>query len=103
MLFVELARLGVATEFQGRGLGRQLLADCFAKTLELDSIIGVAGVLVKPANESLAGYYHSLGLRPLDGPGGYLAISCKRIRSALHLYIPSTSKGERYDNPGFKK
>lgn len=94
LLYVELARLGVATDFQGKGLGRQLVADCFAKTLELDSLIGVEGVLVRPAKQSLAGYYQSLGLMPLDLPGGYLAISCKRIRTALHLYIPSTSKGE---------
>lgn len=93
-LYVELARLGVSTDFQGEGLGRQLVADCFARTLELDSLIGVAGVLVKPANEALVGYYRSLGLTQLNGPGDYLAISCRRIRNALNLYIPSTSMGE---------
>lgn len=101
VLYVELARLAIALDFQSQGLGRLLVADSFAKALEIDLVIGVAGLLVKPANEALVAYYEALGLRRLGASGGYLAISCKRIRSALPLYIRSTYTGDFNDSTNF--
>ena len=47
-----LARLGVAREFQGKGLGKQLLRDALLRTLQAADIAGLRAVVVHAKDEN---------------------------------------------------
>jgi len=55
-----LARLAVATDHEGRGLGAGLLADVIARTAELGTTIGCRGLLVHAASAEARGFYRHL-------------------------------------------
>ncbi len=52
-----LARLGVAVEHEGRGLGAGLLADVIARTVELGTEIGCRGLLVHAESPAARDFY----------------------------------------------
>jgi GNAT superfamily N-acetyltransferase len=55
-----LARLAVATEHEGRGLGAGLLADVIARTAELAVSIGCRGLLVHTESSEARDFYRHL-------------------------------------------
>ena len=61
-----IGRFAVAVQWQGKGLGRRLLAHALRRVLEASVIVGVSLVLVDAKNEAAALFYESLGFVRLD-------------------------------------
>jgi GNAT superfamily N-acetyltransferase len=80
-----LARLGVATDHEGRGLGAGLLQDVFARLVELSADIGCRGLLIHAeAPEARDFYLHlvpELEQSPTDTL--HLVLLMKDIRRTL--------------------
>lgn len=58
---VLLGRLGVAREWQGRGLGRSLLYDAVSRALQASETLGIAAVIVHALNEHARAFYVANG------------------------------------------
>jgi GNAT superfamily N-acetyltransferase len=80
-----LARLGVDTNHEGRGLGAGLLQDVFARVLELSDDIGCRGLLVHAETSEAAAFYRHLvpefDASPTDDL--HLVLPMKDIRRTL--------------------
>ena len=61
---VVLARLAIARDRQGRGLGRALFQDAANRVIHAADIIGIRGLLVHAISEEANAFYVSLGLEP---------------------------------------
>jgi ribosomal protein S18 acetylase RimI-like enzyme len=55
--FALLARLAVAIEHEGRGLGHALLADVMVRTIEAAEVIGCRGLLVHAESDAARAFY----------------------------------------------
>lgn len=80
-----LARLGVDTAHEGRGLGAALLQDAFARLLELADDIGCRGLLVHAESDEARDFYLHLvsELEPSPTDGLHLVLLMKDIRKTL--------------------
>ena len=78
-----LGRFAVSTEWQGRGLGRKLLAHALRRALEASGIIEVALVLVDAKDEAAAGFYESLGFMRLEGKPLTLILPVSKIADGV--------------------
>jgi GNAT superfamily N-acetyltransferase len=80
-----LARLGVDTAHEGRGLGAALLKDVFARLLELSDDIGCRGLLVQAESvEARAFYQHLVAeFEPSPTDDLHLVLLMKDIRRSL--------------------
>jgi GNAT superfamily N-acetyltransferase len=74
-----LGRLGIARELQGQGLGKLLLTDALDRVRRAAQVVGSAGVLVDAKDETVAGFYRSLGF-----------LECQQD---LSLFLPMESLG----------
>jgi GNAT superfamily N-acetyltransferase len=63
-----IARLGVTAEWQGRGLGRDLLQDAIRRILHAGEIVGLRAILVHSLNKNASRFYLGHGFRasPID-------------------------------------
>lgn len=66
----------IAEQYQGRGFGRQLLANALRRCLEAAQDMGAVGVLLDSLDDQSTAFYRSLGFEeiphapgtPIDGP-----------------------------------
>lgn len=81
-----LARLGVDTDHEGRGLGVGLLRDVFVRLLELSSAVGCRGLLVHAESTEARDFYLHLvpEFEPSPTDDLHLLLLMKDIRRALH-------------------
>lgn len=64
-----LARLSVDKEFQAQGIGRRLLYDAQARTVDIADRIGLYAMTLDAREEGLCAYYERYGFkRRADGP-----------------------------------
>jgi predicted N-acetyltransferase YhbS len=77
-----LARLGVDTTEQGKGLGKQMMSDAMRRSLQGARIIGARALLVHALDSSLVAYYQSLGFMPLGAYQQTLYIPMATLRDA---------------------
>ena len=61
---VVLARLAIARDQQGRGLGRALFQDAAKRVIHAADTIGIRGLLVHAISEEAKAFYVRLGLDP---------------------------------------
>ena len=61
---VVLARLAIAVDHQGRGLGRALFQDAARRLIHAAGTIGIRGLLVHAISEEAKAFYLRLGLDP---------------------------------------
>jgi GNAT superfamily N-acetyltransferase len=61
---VVLARLAIARDQQGRGLGRALFQDAAKRVIHAADAIGIRGLLVHAISEEAKAFYVRLGLDP---------------------------------------
>lgn len=80
-----LARLGVDTDHEGRGLGAALLQDVFARLLELSDDIGCRGLLVHAESEDARRFHLHLvpEFEPSPTDELHLVLLMKDIRRTL--------------------
>jgi len=83
--FALLARMGVDTRHERRGLGHALLADVIARTAELGTEIGCRGLLVHAESEEARKFYlHALPeFEPSPVEPLHLVLLMKDIRATL--------------------
>jgi GNAT superfamily N-acetyltransferase len=78
-----LARMGVAVDWQGRGIGAGLLKDAMLRTVGAADIAGIRAFLVHAKDENARRFYEHLGFEPfLDEPLTLYRL-IKDIRSAI--------------------
>ena len=78
-----VGKLAVDLGMQGRGLGRELLMDCFRRAIRLSSEVGIFALRVDATNEQAKLFYIKYGFIPLDNGGLSLFITMATIRKAL--------------------
>ena len=80
-----LARLGVSTDHEGRGIGAGLLQDVLARTMALGGEIGCRGLLVHSESPEARGFYRHLIPEFESSPTDdlHLILPMKSIRKTL--------------------
>lgn len=68
-----LGMMGVDKDFQGEGLGRNLLLDASKRALAVSAEIGAKALVVDPADEHARGLYLHCGFREIPGSGRMFA------------------------------
>ncbi|MCY4035002.1 MAG: GNAT family N-acetyltransferase [Hyphomicrobiales bacterium] len=76
---VLLGRLAVSRDFQGSGLGGQLLADAIERTSAISSEIGIYALVVDAIDESAKAFYEHFGFNVLMQGGTRLFFPLKSI------------------------
>ena len=78
-----LARLAVAKEFQGGGLGKQLLRDALLRTLQAADIAGLRAVVVHAKDEDAKRFYERFRFEPFPPESFKLALLLKDLRAVV--------------------
>jgi GNAT superfamily N-acetyltransferase len=78
-----LARLGIATSWQGRGLGSGMLKDAMQRTLQAADIAGIRAFAVHAKDDEARAFYEHFGFAPLPSDPYHLFRLLKDIRGAL--------------------
>ena len=77
-----LARLGVHSEWQDRGIGAGLLLDALGRTLQVADIVGVRSLAVHAKDDCAAAFYRHFGFEPSVTDSRHLFMLIKDIRAA---------------------
>ena len=78
-----LARLAVATAWQGKGFGSGLLRDAMLRTLQAADIAGIRAFAVHAKDDNARVFYQRFDLIPSPTDPYHLFILLKDVRSAL--------------------
>jgi GNAT superfamily N-acetyltransferase len=75
-----LARLAIATSWQGKGLGAGLLKDAMQRTLQAANIAGIRAFAVHAKDNTARAFYEHFGFSPLPSDPYHLFRLLKDIR-----------------------
>jgi len=78
-----LARLAIAKDFQGEGLGAGLLKDALLRTLEAAEIAGIRAFAVHAKDDGAKGFYEHFGFVPSPSDPYHLFRLLKDVRAGL--------------------
>jgi GNAT superfamily N-acetyltransferase len=78
-----LARLAIATDLQGKGLGAGLLKDALLRTLEAAEIAGIRAFAVHAKDDGAKGFYEHFGFVPSPSDPLHLFRLLKDVRADL--------------------
>jgi GNAT superfamily N-acetyltransferase len=78
-----LARLAVATTWQGKGLGSGLLKDAMLRTLQAADIAGIRAMAVHAKDDAARTFYERFGFVPAPTDPYHLLILLKDVRALL--------------------
>ncbi|HEY7961050.1 MAG TPA: GNAT family N-acetyltransferase [Solirubrobacteraceae bacterium] len=78
-----LARLAVATPYQGTGLGRSLLLDALQRVLRASDELAIRAVTVDAIDERASSFYRAFGFEPTGLAPNTLMIPLRAIRQIL--------------------
>jgi GNAT superfamily N-acetyltransferase len=76
-----LARLAIATSWQGKGLGSGLLKDAMQRTLQAADIAGIRAFAVHAKDDEARAFYEHFGFTPLPSDPFHLFRLLKDIRT----------------------
>lgn len=76
-----LARLAIATSWQGKGLGSGLLKDAMQRTLRAADIAGIRAFAVHAQDDAARSFYEHFGFSPLPSDPYHLFRLLKDIRA----------------------
>jgi len=80
-----LARLAVATSWQGQGLGSGLLKDAMLRTLQAADIAGIRALAVHSKDDAARAFYERFGFMPAPTDPYHLFVLLKDVRAILKL------------------
>jgi len=80
-----MGRLGVDSDYQGRGIGDALVKDFFLRGLALSGGIGMKGFLVHALNEEAQAFWIKWGLKPSPGVALTMMITIEEVKKSLPL------------------
>jgi GNAT superfamily N-acetyltransferase len=78
-----LALLGVDRSEQGKGIGKDLLADAMRRAIQAAKIIGARALLIHALDGNAANFYIEHGFQAFDEKAETLYLAMKTIRDAL--------------------
>lgn len=78
-----LARLAVATNWQGQGLGSGLLKDAMLRTLQAADIAGIRALGVHAKDDAARAFYERFGFMPAPTDPYHLFVLLKDVRAIL--------------------
>ncbi len=88
---VFLSHLGVATAFQGAGIGSVLIADAFRRAVAVADQVGAAFIVLDALSENAARLYRRWGFLDIPDPPGRMVIGMRQVRAAVAAAAPSPS------------
>lgn len=80
---VVLARLAVATSYQGKNIGRALFQDAARRVIYAADTIGIRGLLVHALSDEAKNFYLQLGLDPSPLDPMTLMVTIADLKAAL--------------------
>ncbi|WP_017721020.1 GNAT family N-acetyltransferase [Kamptonema formosum] len=80
---LRMGKLAVDQSMQGKGLGKELLMQCFRKAVRLSSEVGIVAVTVDALNEPAKQFYMKYGFIPLENDRLSLFIPLSTILRAI--------------------
>lgn len=80
---IKLARLAVATDRQGCGLGQRMMLNAMKRVLRVDRELGIASFFVDAKDDAAASYYRRFGFIPLPDNPLELFLPMASIRKAF--------------------
>lgn len=80
---VLLARLAVANQAQGRGIGRQLVRSAAQMTAKVARLIAVRALVVDALDEQAAAFYEHVGFTPMEADSLRLEILVKDLEPMI--------------------
>lgn len=78
-----LSNIGVATAYQGRGIGSYLLADAFIRAVHAAAYVSSAFIVLDALSEPAARLYRRHGFVDIAEPKGRMLIGMKQVRVAI--------------------
>ena len=78
-----LARLAIAVDWQGKGLGSGLLKDAMQRTVQAADIAGIRAFAVHAKDDEAKSFYEHFGFTPLPSDPYHLFRLLKDIRAGL--------------------
>ena len=79
-----LGQLAVDTDYQGRGLGSDLLIDAAGRAMSAADVIGARAIIVQALNEEARSFYERFGFRPFsDSEPLMLSLRVSELRLLL--------------------
>jgi GNAT superfamily N-acetyltransferase len=78
-----LARLAVATRYQGRGVGSGLLRDAFRRTLQASDIVGCRAMLLHAIDDAAVGFYRRQGFSEFPSGSQTMFLPLDTLRGSL--------------------
>ena len=78
-----LARLAVATSWQGEGLGSGLLKDAMLRTVQAADIAGIRAMAVHAKDDAARAFYERCGFVPAPTDPYHLFVLLKGVRAIL--------------------
>jgi predicted N-acetyltransferase YhbS len=82
MPVIVLGRLAVDRAYKGRGLGTDLLADAFRRSLSASKTVGVRAIIVHPLTPALVPFYERLGFIGLPSDPLAMFIEIEKVAAA---------------------
>lgn len=80
---VLLGRLGIATHWQGKGLGRYLVRHMIRAALSASQVVAARMIITKPIDENAYRFYQAVGFEPLHGRADILGIDLKKVAGLI--------------------
>ncbi len=78
-----LARLAIATGYQGKGLGSGMLKDALVRTLQAADLAGIRALVVHAKDDQASGFYERYGFARSPTDAHHLYILLKDARKTL--------------------
>lgn len=80
---VLLARLAVARDHQGKGMGRFLIRDAGRRIIQAAETLGIRGIVVHAASQQAKSFYHAVGFTESLADPMMLLITLANLRAAI--------------------
>ncbi|MGC9953381.1 MAG: GNAT family N-acetyltransferase [Rhizomicrobium sp.] len=78
-----LGRLAVDKEFQGRGIGKDMLRDALVRVLQASRVVGARALIVHAIDDEAVPFYAAFGFRSFAGDARTMFLPIEAIKRAV--------------------